>query len=243
MKWLLILGATSDIARACAHRFAADGFNLVLASRNPDELNRDKEDLKIRYGVEVKTTPFDVLEVNRDGTFFESLSPVPNGVISAVGTMEGNTEAMSDPKRIKTIVDTNFTGPAAFLTRAGTAFRERGSGFIIGISSVAGNRGRGSNYPYGSAKAGFTAFLSGLRNSLNNSGVQVITVLPGFVRTKMTENMDLPASFTAEPGRVAEDIFRAFRKRKSIVYTPWIWRWIMLIIQHIPEFIFRRMKL
>lgn len=243
MKWLLILGATSDIARACAHRFAADGFNLVLAARNPDALSADVKDLEIRYKVQVNAVPFDVLEMDTFERFFQSLTPLPDGVISAVGTMEGNIEAMSDPERIKTILDTNFTGPAAFLTLAGAAFRERGSGFIIGISSVAGNRGRGSNYPYGSAKAGFTAFLSGLRNRLHQSGVQVITVLPGFVRTKMAENMDLPAKLTAEPGRVAEDVFRAFRKKKSIVYTTWIWRWIMLIIQHIPEFIFKRMKL
>ena len=243
MKWLLILGATSDIARACAHRFAADGFNLVLAARNPDALGSDTKDLKIRYGVEVKTVPFDALATEGHYSFFQSLDPVPDGVLCAIGTMEGNEDAMSDPEKLKAIMDTNLIGPAAFLTLAGAAFRERGSGFIIGISSVAGNRGRGSNYPYGSAKAGFTAFLSGLRNSLNENGVQVITVLPGFVRTKMTENMDLPASLTAEPGRVAEDVFRAFEKKKSIVYTPWIWRWIMLIIQHIPEFIFKRMKL
>jgi len=243
MKWLLILGATSDIARACAHRFAADGFNLVLAARNPDALGSDTKDLKIRYGIEVKTVLFDALATEGHCSFFQSLDPVPDGVLCAIGTMKGNEDAMSDPEKLKAIMDTNLTGPVAFLTPAGEAFRERGSGFIIGISSVAGNRGRGSNYPYGSAKAGFTAFLSGLRNSLNESGVQVITVLPGFVRTKMTENMDLPASLTAEPGRVAEDVFRAFEKKKSIVYTPWIWRWIMLIIQHIPEFMFKRMKL
>ncbi len=243
MKWLLVLGATSDIARACAHRFAADGFNLVLAARNPDALGGDTKDLKIRYGIEVKTVLFDALATEGHCSFFQSLDPVPDGVLCAIGTMEGNEDAMSDPEKLKAIMDTNLTGPAALLTLAGAAFRERSSGFIIGISSVAGNRGRGSNYPYGSAKAGFTAFLSGLRNSLNENGVQVITVLPGFVRTKMTENMDLPASLTAEPGRVAEDVFRAFEKKKSIVYTPCVWRWIMLIIQHIPEFIFKRMKL
>ncbi len=243
MKWLLILGATSDIARACAHHFAADGFNLILAARKPGTLKNDVKDLKIRYGVEVKSIAFDVLDMNTHETFFQSITLIPEGILSAIGTMDGNEEAMSDSDKLKLILDTNFTAPAAFLTLAATAFRERGSGFIIGISSVAGNRGRGSNYPYGSAKAGFTAFLSGLRNRLNESGVNVITVLPGFVRTKMTENIDLPALLTAEPDQVAKDIFHAWKKGKSIVYTRWIWRWIMLIIQHIPEFVFKRMKL
>ncbi|NOZ14253.1 MAG: SDR family oxidoreductase [Acidobacteria bacterium] len=243
MKRLLILGATSDIARACAHRFAADGFSLVLAARKPDELDRDVKDLQIRYDIEVKTVPFDVLDMEQHRAFFQSLNPLPDGVLCAIGTMNGNEDAMSDPQKLKVILDTNLTGPAAILTLAAEAFRKRGSGFIIGISSVAGNRGRGTNYPYGSAKAGFTAFLSGLRNRLNKSGVQVITVLPGFVRTRMTENMDLPEKLTAEPDKVAADIFKGWKKGKSVIYTKGIWRLIMLIIQHIPEFIFKRMKL
>jgi short-subunit dehydrogenase len=108
---------------------------------------------------------------------------------------------------------------------------------------VAGDRGRQSNYVYGSAKAGLTAFLSGLRNRLAGKGVHVMTVKPGFVRTKMTENLDLPDALTASPEQVADAVFRGMEKRRSTVYILWMWRWIMLIIRHIPEFIFRKMKL
>ncbi|RLE20894.1 MAG: short-chain dehydrogenase [Acidobacteria bacterium] len=243
MKWLLILGATSDIAKACAHRFAAEGFSLVLAARKPGELDRDVKDLQIRYDIDVKTVPFDVLDMEQHREFFQSLNPMPDGVLCAIGTMAENEAAISDPKKLKPIIDTNFTGPSLILTLAAEAFRKRGSGFIIGISSVAGNRGRGTNYPYGSAKAGFTAFLSGLRDRLNQSNVRVITVLPGFVRTKMTEDMDLPAKLTAEPDKVAADIFKGWKKGTSVIYTKGIWWLIMLVIQHIPEFIFKRMKL
>ncbi len=243
MKRLLILGATSDIARACARRFAAEGFHLILAARHPEDLSRDIKDLHIRFGVEAKTVFFDVLDMDSHEKFFNSLESLPDGVLCAIGTMAETEAAMSNPKKLKHILDSNLTGPAGILTLAAEAFRKRGKGFIIGISSVAGNRGRGTNYPYGSAKAGFSAFLSGLRNRLGKSGVSVMTVLPGFVRTRMTETMALPEKLTAEPVEVANDIFRGWKKGKSIVYTKGIWRFIMLIIQHIPEFLFKRMKL
>jgi short-subunit dehydrogenase len=122
-------------------------------------------------------------------------------------------------------------------------FEERGHGMIIGISSVAGERGRQSNYIYGSAKAGFNAYLSGLRNRLSKRGVHVMTVLPGFINTKMTASLDLPGLLTAQPEEVAEDIYKAFQKKKNFLYTKWFWRWIMLIIKYIPEPVFKRMGL
>jgi len=122
-------------------------------------------------------------------------------------------------------------------------FEKRKSGFIIGISSVAGDRGRKSNYIYGSAKAALTAYLSGLRNRLYVANVHVLTVKPGFVATKMTEGMDLPEKLTAQPEAVAEDIYRAQQKNKNVLYTKWIWRWVMLIIKVIPEWKFKRMSI
>ena len=122
-------------------------------------------------------------------------------------------------------------------------FEKRGSGCIAAISSVAGDRGRQSNYIYGSAKAGLTAYLSGLRNRLTSKGVHVMTVKPGFCRTKMTENLELPAALTASPEQVAHAVYRGMEKGRSTVYTLWMWRWIMLIIKHIPEPIFKKMKL
>ena len=122
-------------------------------------------------------------------------------------------------------------------------FEKRRSGFIVGISSVAGDRGRKSNYIYGSAKAGFSAYLSGLRNRLHSVHVQVLTVKPGFVRTKMTEGMDLPERLTAQPEEVAKDIFKAQQRGRDVLYAKGMWRWIMLVIKTIPEWLFKRMDL
>ena len=132
-----------------------------------------------------------------------------------------------------------FSTLAEFANR----FEQRGSGCLIGISSVAGERGRATNYVYGSAKAGFTAFLSGLRNRLAKKGVHVITVLPGFVATKMTAGMDLPRKLTAKPSEVANCLFNAVQKKHNIVYVKPVWRFIMMIIRNIPEHVFKKMKI
>ena len=119
----------------------------------------------------------------------------------------------------------------------------RGQGFIVGISTVTGERGPQSNYSYGAAKGALSIYLSGLRNRLHKNGVRVITMLPGFVRTKMTEHLDLPEKLMAEPAEVAEDIYTAYTKGKGIIYTKWLRRLIMTIIKAIPETVFKRLKL
>ena len=140
-------------------------------------------------------------------------------------------------------MQTNYIGPASLLAHLANRFAARGSGTLVGISSVAGERGRATNYIYGSAKAGFTAFLSGLRNRLAKQGVHVVTVLPGFVATQMTEGLDLPARLTAQPDEVARAIERAVDKRRNIIYVRPIWWLIMAIIKTIPERIFKNLKL
>lgn len=122
-------------------------------------------------------------------------------------------------------------------------YEQNKNGFIVGISSVAGDRGRKSNYIYGSAKAAFSAYLSGLRNRLHDANVQVLTVKPGFVNTQMTKGMELPEKLTAQPEEVARDIYAAQKKGKDVLYTRWFWRWIMLIIRNIPEFQFKKMSI
>jgi short-subunit dehydrogenase len=138
---------------------------------------------------------------------------------------------------------TNYEGPACIFALLANRFLERGSGTLVGISSVAGERGRATNYVYGSAKAGFTTFLSGLRNRLAKKGVHVVTVLPGFVATRMTEGMYLPASLTARPAEVATAIERAVRRQKDVIYTRPVWRMIMTIIRCIHERIFKRLRI
>ena len=138
---------------------------------------------------------------------------------------------------------TNYIGPALLMGALAGRFEERGSGVLVGVSSVAGDRGRATNYVYGSAKAGFTAFLSGLRNRLARTGVHVITVKPGFVRTRMTEGMDLPARLTATPDEVAAAVVEAIRRRRDVVYVRRVWRLIMLIVRALPEPLFKRLRI
>ena len=165
------------------------------------------------------------------------------GVISAVGYLGDQDKAQSDFSEAKKIIDTNYTGVVSLLNIIADDFEKRRNGFIVGISSVAGDRGRKSNYIYGSAKSALTTYLSGLRNRLYDANVQVLTVKPGFVATKMTKGLDLPEKLTALPEEVAEDIYNAQQKGKNVLYTKWIWRWVMLVIKAIPEWKFKGMSI
>ena len=157
-----------------------------------------------------------------------------------MGTQE---DSQRDPEAAARVLRSNFEGPALTLAAFAEAFEARGHGTLVGISSVAGERGRASNYVYGAAKAGFTAFLSGLRNRLDRKGVRVITVLPGFVATRMTEGMDLPPRLTATPEEVAEALWRAVTGRRDVVYVKPVWRLVMAIIRALPEPLFKKTSL
>ena len=241
---LLILGANSDIAQEIARQFASRAnASLTLASRNLEELNRQVCDLAIRYGISCKAVYFDALDYGSHATFFRSLDPMPDGVAVAFGLLGKQETAGGDSRGALEIIGTNYSGAVSILEIIAADFEARREGFIIALGSVAGIRGRQSNYLYGSAKGGLQVYLSGLRNRLYKSGVRVITVLPGFVRTKMTADMQLPKLLSAEPGAVAADIYRAYINGKDIIYSKWIWRWIMLPIRLIPEMIFKRLRL
>lgn len=240
---VLVLGARSDIGKAVAHRFAALGHPLQLAARDADSLAADKKDLELRYKVPVSLHEFDALATETHVAFVAGLPDLPQAAVCAVGLMGRQEENERDIGIAVRVMRSNYEGPASILAVLATRFEERGSGTIIGISSVAGERGRATNYIYGSAKAGFTAFLSGLRNRLAKRGVHVVTVLPGFVATQMTEGMDLPARLSAQPSEVAEAIARAVERKADVVYVRSIWRLIMLIIRNIPERVFKMMKI
>ncbi len=241
MKNVLILGATSDMAQAVAKKYAAEGWSLTLAARSPEQLEPIAADLKVRTDTPIDTVTFDAQDFASHTSFYESLATRPDAVICAFGYMGDQAIARTDLDEVRRTIDVNFTGAVSVLNLVAKEFEERGLGAIAGISSVAGDRGRQSNYIYGSAKAGFTTYLAGLRNRLAKSGVHVMTVKPGFCRTKMTENMDLPGVLTAEPEQVAEAVFKGIEKKRNVVYTLWMWRYIMLVIRHIPEFIFKKM--
>jgi short-subunit dehydrogenase len=240
---VLILGATSDIARALAHAYARAGYHPILAARNPEAVQADVSDLHIRYGVQAHAVAFDATAFDTHQAFYDALPGDLEGVLCAVGYLGDQRRAQADPAEARRILDTNYTGCVSILNLLANAFEERGHGFIVGISSVAGDRGRPSNYLYGSAKAGFQAYLSGLRARLFKAGVQVLDVRPGFVDTRMTEGLDLPPLLTASPEEAARDIFQAQQRGRDVRYTRWFWRWIMLGIRSIPERVFKRLSL
>ena len=239
-KTVLILGATSDIARATARRHGARGDALILAGRDPARLEEQAADLRLRFGVPVDIRRLDVLEPDGYGTFVDDLPVLPDVAISAVGLLGDQAAAERDPVLADRIIRSNFTGPAAVLATLANAMAARGSGVLVGISSVAGDRGRAANYIYGSAKSGFTAFLSGLRGRMARHGVRVVTVRPGFVRTRMTEGLKLPPLLTAEPDEVARAILRTESGGETDIYVRPIWRLIMAVVRALPEPLFRR---
>lgn len=229
----LILGAGSDIGMAVARALSAQGYAVQLAARNVEALEAT--------GLPKATThTFDVLDTDGFAEFLGGLGGVPDVVVSAIGLMGDQQESEARLDDAALVMRSNFEGPALILGEIGNRMEARGSGVIVGISSVAGERGRASNYVYGSAKAGFTAFLSGLRNRLATKGVQVMTVLPGFVNTKMTAGMDLPGKLTAEPDEVASAIVAGIAKGRDVIYVKPIWRLVMAIIRALPEAVFKK---
>ncbi len=240
---LLILGGASDIGLAIAHRFASEGFNIYLAARNSHCLKRIKTDLEIRYGIKVRLYEFDALNLDSHKKFIKSLDNLPMIVVSAIGLLGDQKKSEKSIRETLLTLRTNYESVVSILGLFANYFERRGSGTIIGISSVAGDRGRSSNYIYGSSKAGLSVFLSGLRNRLQAHGVNVITVKPGFVKTKMTSKINLPSIFTTTPYKVSEYIFKAYKSKKKIVYITSRWWIIMLIVRAIPENIFIKLKL
>ena len=240
---VLIIGAGSDIARSIAEKYASLGFDIMLTARRPDELERVAKDLSVRYEIKAKTYELDVLNYSKHESFFESLERMPEIIVCAAGYLGSQEKAEKDPKEARLIMETNYNGCAALLDIAARHLEEKGSGTIIGISSVAGDRGRPSNYFYGSSKAAFSEYLAGLRARLFKKGVHVLTVKPGFVQTKMTEDMNLPPLLTASPGKVANAVINSARKKRNTIYVKWFWRYIMIIIFLIPEPVFKRLKL
>lgn len=243
MPAVLLLGASSDMATAIARKFAQDKYDIILAGRNVQQLSAFKTDLEIRYNVKAEAVKFDALDYASHPSFYNNLPFHPDVTICIFGYLGDQQKAATDWKEAENIIQSNFTGAVSILNIVAEDYKQKKSGVIAGISSVAGERGRQSNYIYGSAKAGFTAYLSGLRNSLSKFGVHVITVLPGFVYTKMTADLTLPPSLTATPEQVASAVKKAVQKKQNVIYVKWMWRWIMFTIKSIPESVFKKLKL
>lgn len=244
-KAVLFLGATSSVARALAHQMAQHGAALHLAARDGFEVERMAKDMAIRYQASITCSTFEAFDYHTHAEFLQKA--VDNlggldGVVVSLGELGDQQQAEVDFDRAQRIIHSNYTGVASLLTHGANYLEEQGNGFIIGISSVAGDRGRQSNYIYGSAKGALSLFLQGLRSRLCKSGVHVMTVKPGFVDTKMT--FGKPGMFlVASPEQVATAVIKALQKKKDVAYVPWFWFWIMLIIRSIPEFLFKKLKL
>jgi decaprenylphospho-beta-D-erythro-pentofuranosid-2-ulose 2-reductase len=241
-RLVLVLGGTSDIAQAVARLQAGQGHDIALAARQPDLLADEAAHLRLRYGVAVTLHSYDALADDSAAALFHGLPRLPDTVLCCIGLLP--SEAMAtDPDAIRIALRSNAEGPIVALSLFAKAFQARDHGTLIGIASVAGLRGRASNGLYGAGKATFIAWLSALRNQTAGSKLRVITVLPGFVDTRMTAHLQLPKALTATPDEVAAAILRAEKGRRDVVYVRPVWRWIMAIIVHLPEPIFKRLKL
>ena len=240
---VLILGAHSDIGKSITHKFASKGHDIQLAARRSYELETFSEQIKSNYSVSVKKYEFDILFTDKHLQFINDLDKLPEILICCVGLMADQKNSEKNKSTRIDVIRSNFEGPLNIISEFANYFEERGSGTIVGISSVAGDRGRATNYIYGSAKSGFSAFLSGLRNRLAKKNVHVVTVLPGPVNTKMISNLEKPGLLTSNTSNVANDIYSAVLKKKNIIYTMKIWRIIMFIIKIIPEEIFKKLKI
>ena len=240
----IILGATSTIARCFARMVADRGDGVLLCGRDTDDMEATAADCAARGAALAEVLAFDARDAATFGPILDRARAL-DGTMSAaifVGSMPSQEEIDANPSLIAGVVTDSHSGPAEFLTRLAPLLEERGAGTVAGVGSVAGDRGRLGNYVYGSAKAGFHAYLSGLRNRLGRSGVHVITVKPGTVDTAMTWGMDkLP--FLAPPEKVASDILKAADKKKDVIYTPLIWWPVMTVIRAIPERVFKKMQI
>ncbi|MCA6116217.1 SDR family oxidoreductase [Bradyrhizobium sp. WSM 1738] len=244
-KTVLILGGSSDIGYATALRYAEGGWRVWLAARDLASAQRNADDVTARSGQPVTVHALDVLQSEKFVDFVAQMPALPDTVISVIGELGDQKRAETDSSYAAMIMRTNFEAPSQLLDIFAGRFQARGTGTIVGVSSVAGDRGRGSNYFYGAAKAGFSQYLSGLRNRMSLAGkVRVVTVKPGFVRTRMTAHLKLPASLTVTPDRVASDIYGAAEENgREVIYVAKRFWLVMTIICLLPEPLFKRLKL
>jgi short-subunit dehydrogenase len=241
---ILVLGATSSIAQEVERLLAKDGSELLVVARSGERLAALAADLAARGARNVQTFAADLEDIRRHDEILawaRDSCPDFDTVLLAYGTMfdEKDCEGSVEPT-VRQLYN-SFVSAAAFLTVLANHFEQKRCGCIAVITSVAGERGRRSNYVYGSAKGGLSLFVQGLRSRLYPSGVRVITIKPGPVKTRMTDHISNRRVF-ADVGQVAGDIYRALRKGKpEVLYTPWHWRYIMFVIRMIPERFFKRL--
>jgi short-subunit dehydrogenase len=246
MKNILIIGATSAIATACARRWAPTGARFFLTARNAERLQQVAADLGARGATRTACGQLDIDDLDAHAALLQRVGDELGDidiVLIAPGTLPDQQACEQDPAVAVREFNTNAVSLIALLTPLANRMEAQERGVIAVISSVAGDRGRPSNYLYGSAKAALSAFCEGLRARLAKSGVHLLTIKPGFVATPMTAGLPLSGPLVATTDKVASDIVRAIEKRKDVLYTPWFWAGIMLIIRSIPQRVFKRLSL
>lgn len=243
-----ILGATSGLGQAVARQLcsnAADGSgvsSLILVARNSSRLEEVADDLRAR-GATVTCVVADLDDIDAHEQLAATLAPA-SSFWFFYGSLPEQSDVQTNWPATEQSLRTNFLSPASLLTHIGNALEARGQGSIVVVGSVAGDRGRQSNYIYGTAKGALALFCQGLRNRLAPKGIPVLTVKPGFIDTPMTAEIEKkPAILWATPDKVASDIIKAHAKGKDVLYTPWFWRYILLIIKLVPERIFKKLSL
>jgi len=243
-KTALIIGGNSDIGKAIATELAICKCNLILTSRNKNSDYSFSNHLRVKFGIIVENFFLDICSHNSFEDFIDSLNSLPDLIFISVGYLDDQKKSFENCDDAFLSMNTNFIGPSLILNKLSCKLISKNKSCkIIGISSVAGLRGRSSNFIYGSSKSGFITYLSGLRNYLFNFHISVLTVLPGFVDTKMTSHLNLPKLLTISPEGLAKKIIKAISRNKNIMYSNLIWFLIMAIIRIIPEGIFKRLKL
>lgn len=245
MPVAVVVGASSGIGAALAQKLAQEGYKVALLARRNERLVQACDQINQLVGEQR------AFAYQHDVTDFESIPALfqrilqdfqtinvlvyNSGIMFSVGMSE------YDFGKDRSTVEVNLLGGMAWLGQAAVLFERMGSGHLVGVSSVAGERGRVANPPYHAAKAGMSTYLESLRNRLSRKGVHVLTVNPGYVDTELLAGVKTPFP-ASTPEQVAEAIFKALRHRTQVLYTPWWWRWILLVVRHIPSFIFRRMS-
>jgi short-subunit dehydrogenase len=246
-KRALVVGASSGLGEAVARRLAREGATVALVARREQELDRVRQEINAGGEGRALVFPADARETERAGPLFQEIAAALGGldlVVYAAGILPRTGLDQYDTASDVDVIDTNFAGAVAWLNEAADRFARAGGGTIIGISSVAGDRGRRGNPVYNASKAALNSYLESLRNRLSRRGVTVLTVKPGYVRTQMIDRPDVPGFVpTVSPDEAAAQMLDAAGAGKRVIYVPGWWRWIMAVVKAIPAPLFERSPL
>mgnify|MGYP001413259310 FL=1 len=240
-KTVVILGATCNLGIELSFIYAKNNFNLILISRNYEKTDNLRNSINQKFpDITITVYELDILDLNSQNIVYNKIKQVPAGIISLVG--ETHQVEKINEKNLLNIININFTYLINFLSFFLNDFEKKNEGFVICVSSVAGLRGRGKNFIYGSAKAALITFLSGCRNYLNDKNIFIMTVLPGFIKNNNDKKKIFENFLQIEPSVLAKKIYLAHKQKKKIVYSNFLWKLIMLIIQLLPNKIFNKIK-